>query len=588
MAFGWHDPGVFEVSAQAGQDKPLAELRDRMLELLEQPLDAKAEAAEVERARLKLAKNRELLMNDSNRIGVTLSDWAAKGDWRLFFLHRDRTAAVKPEDVARVAAKYFTRSNRTVGLYIPSEKVERAAVPATPDVTALVKNYKGRDTVAAGESFEPTIANIEKALQQSKLAGGVKVALLPKKSRGEAAYLQLTLHYGNADSLKKQAAAATFLASMLQRGTKDHTRQQLEDEFDRLKARVNFSGGLGEINVSIECQRAKLPAVLALVREMLREPTFPADEFEVLKRAARASAEKNRVEPQPLAGRALFRKLSPYPKEDVRYIPTIEESLALLDAVTVDDVKKLYAQLGGQHGELVVVGDFDQGSTVQGIDKALEGWKGSTPYARIERPAKTDVPGSREVILTPDKANAVYLAGWMLPVKDTDPDHAALLIGNYLFGGGPLTSRLANRVRQTEGLSYGVGSRYDADAFDPAARLLLFAISNPSNKDKVDTAILDELDKVLRSPLPLKEVQEAKEAYLKELQRSRGDDHQLAALMQESLETGRGVRAQAELEKRIEALSAEQVSEALRKYLDPKKLVIIQAGDFNKKEEKPK
>jgi zinc protease len=455
-------------------------------------------------------------------------------------------------------------------------------------VSALVKTYKGGEKVTTGEAFDPTIDNIEKRLLERKLSSGVKVALLPKKSRGESVILQLVLHYGNADSLRKQSTAASFLPKMLERGSKDHTRQQLEDEWDRLKARVSFSGGLGQINVSIECQRDKLPAVLALVHEVLREPSFPAADFEILKREARQAAEKNRTEPQPLAGRALFRTLSPYPRDDVRYIPTIEESLALLDAVTVEDVKKLYGQVGGTHGELVVIGDFDQATTLAGVEKALDGWKANVPYARIERPAKTNIPGCREVIQTPDKANAIYLAGWMLPVKDTDADHAALLIGNYLFGGGPLTSRLANRVRQKEGLSYGVRSQYDADAFDPSARVLMMAIYNPLNKDKVDTAIREELEKVITSPLPLNEVQGAKEAYLKDLQRSRGEDRRLAALLQESLETGRGIRPQAELEKRIEALTAEQVSEALRKYLDPKKLVIIQAGDFNKKEETPK
>jgi zinc protease len=587
-AMGGHDPGVFEITAQAGEEKPLLELRDRLLELMEKPIDAKAEAAEVERAKLKLAKNRDLLMNDSNRIGIALSDWAARGDWRLFFLHRDRIAAVKPEDVARVAARYFTPTNRTVGLYIPSDKVERTSVPATPDVVALVKDYQSKDTVAAGESFDPTLANIEKNVQESKLASGVKVALFPKKTRGEAVFVQLSLHYGNADSLRKQATAANFLATLMQRGTKTHTRQQLDDEFDRLKARVRFGGSLSQLNVSIECQRDKLPAVIALVGEILREPTFPAEEFDVLKRDARAAATKEQTEPIQLAVRALIRKIAPYPRDDVRYTPTIEETLAMLDATTVEDVKKLYAQLGGQNGELVAIGDFDPQATLRGFEKALEGWKGSTAYARIERPAPTDVAGSREVIVTPDKANACYFAGMLLPVKDTDPDHAALLIGNYLFGGGPLSSRLANRVRQKEGLSYSVGSAYSADAFDRSARFVMVAIYNPQNKDKVDSAILDELDQVLRSPLPLKEVQEAKEAYLKDQQRGRGDNFQLAALLKESLETGRGVRAQADLEKRIDALTAEQVSEALRKYADPKKLVILQAGDFNKKEEPPK
>src|SRR5262249_51826606 len=182
-----------------------------------------------------------------------------KGDWRLFFLHRDRVAKVTPADVQRVAARYLKTSNRTVGLYYPTEQLPaRAEVPATPSVTELVKDYKGGKPIAQGESFDPTAANIEQRVRHAELPSGVKVALLPKKTRGEAVVFDLTLRYGNAESLKGQNTAAQMLGTLMARGTKKHTRLQLEDELDSLECRLSPSGGLGEIGFSIECPRESL------------------------------------------------------------------------------------------------------------------------------------------------------------------------------------------------------------------------------------------------------------------------------------------------------------------------------------------
>src|SRR5262249_13627013 len=152
----------------------------------------------------------------------------------------------------------------------------------------------------------------------------------------------------------------------------------------------------------------------------LREPTFPADEFEILKRQQRDQLEKSLVEPSALAIRAAQRKMAPYPKEDVRYTPTVQESIERLDAVTVDQVRKLYTeQLGGEAGEVAVVGDFDPEATLKQIGELFAGWKAPVPYQRIERPAQTDLNGEKIVIETPDKANAFYVAGQALAIKDS-------------------------------------------------------------------------------------------------------------------------------------------------------------------------
>ena len=583
VAFGWHDPGVLEIIAEVDRKTPLESVRDALIDVLEKLPGEKFTEEEVERAKRRLLKNRELLMADSNRIAITLSDWGAKGDWRLFFLHRDRLAKVTPADVSRVAGRYFVRSNRTVGMYFPSDRPERAEVPAAKPAAELVKDYKGGDAVAAGEVFDPTPENVEKRVQRSELPGGVKAALLPKKTRGEAVNARLILRFGSEQSLKGQTAAAELLGSLLMRGTKKHTRQQIEDELDRLKARMSINSSPGQLVVSITCKRDTLPAVLALLGEILREPTFPAEEFDILKREYRDSLEKQLTEPTTLAALALRRKLNPYPPEDVRYVPTLEEAIAQLDAVTRDAVRKLYSeQLGGQAGELAIVGDFDPAAATKAAADIVRDWKASVPYQRIERPAKTDVPAYRQTINTPDKANAFYTAGLMLAMTDTDPDYPALEIGNFILGGGTLSSRLGNRVRQKEGLSYGVRSMYAAQPLDRSAQFMIYAICNPVNLDKVDKAIAEELEKLLKDGVEATELEEAKKAFLEQFKVQRTNDGTLAAQLANGLHTGRNFFYYSDLEKKVSTLTPQQVAEALRKHLDLKRLVVISAGDLKK------
>ena len=86
---------------------------------------------------------------------------------------------------------------------------------------------------------------------------------------------------------------------MLMRGTTKRTRQQIQDEFDRLKARVNVCGGADQRRMrQVETTRENLPAVLRLVAEILREPSFPADEFEQLRQQRLAGLEQAKSEPQ--------------------------------------------------------------------------------------------------------------------------------------------------------------------------------------------------------------------------------------------------------------------------------------------------
>jgi zinc protease len=579
----WHDPGVFQIQAEVRKGDSIDAVRDKMIELTEAAGEKPFSAEEIERAKQQLLKQRELAAANTSRIAVQLSEWAAMGDWRLYFLHRDRIEEVTAEQVQAAAKKYLRRENRTLGVFIPTDQAEKTEVPATPDLAAIFEGYKGRGEISAGEVFDVSPANIDARSKRIALPEGIKGLLLAKKNRGETVNLRLVLRYGNMDTLKGTTVAAQFLPELMTRGTKNLSRQQIEDTLDKNRANLSASGDVGSVTFSLQTKRENLPAVLDLLRQILREPTLPADEFDVLKRQYLAAAEEQLSDPAALAITRVRRAVSPYNKDDIRYIPTVEEEVERYGAVTVEQVKDLYAKfLGSQAGELVIVGDFDEQETVGALRAALSGWSTSESYARIPREYFPNVPGGLEKIETPDKANAVYMSGLTFAMKDSNPEYPAMVIGNYILGAGTLSSRLGDRVRQKDGLSYGVRSYVSADTLDARASLTINAICNPANIEKVNAAISEELDKLLADGVTEEELARSKQGYLQQQQVSRTNDAVLAVILSDSLFADRTMAYYAEQEQQIGDLTTDDVVNALRKYIDPKKLVIVDAGDFAK------
>ena len=580
--FQWHDPTLAIFGAEVRQGDSIEVARDALLATIEGITTTPPTKEEVERARSQILKNIELTLNNSDRVGLTLSEFIGAGDWRLYFLHRDRLRKVTPEEVTETAARYFKPSNRTLGMFIPTAKPDRAEIPATPDLTAALKDYKGDATVAAGEAFDPSPANIEARTARST-AGGLKLALLQKKTRGGKVVAQMTLRYGDEKSLMNRVTAAQLAGGMLMRGTTKHTRQQIQDELDRLKARANVFGGATQAVVTIETTRENLPAVMRLVAEILREPAFPASEFELLKQEQLANIEQNKSEPTQIAFTAFSRTLSPFPKGDVRYITTSDEDVANVNAVTLDQAKQFYQDFyGASNGTLTVIGDFDSAEINKLAGDLFGNWKSPKPFARVPSVYK-DVTALNQSFPTPDKANAFFVAGLNLKIRDDNPDYPALLLGNYMLGGGFLNSRLAARIRQKEGLSYGVGSGINISAFDEFGRFTANAIYAPQNVEKLEAAFKEEIARMLKDGFTAEEVGAAKSGYLQSRQVSRAQDNELASRLNNYLFIGRTLQFDAELDAKLQALTPEQIIAAMRRHIDPAKITIIKAGDFGKK-----
>jgi zinc protease len=369
---------------------------------------------------------------------------------------------------------------------------------------------------------------------------------------------------------------------MLMRGTAKHTRQQIADEFDKLKARVGVFGGPTSAGVSLETIRENLPAVLRLVAEILREPSFPASEFEQLKQEELAGIEQSRSEPNAIAALAFNRHVNPYPKSDVRYASTPDEDIADVKAATLEEAKKFYADFyGGSNGEMAVVGDFDTKEIEKLAGELFGSWKSPRPFSRLVTTYQ-EIPPMNQSFEAPDKANAFFIAGQRLNVRDDDPDYPALVLGNYMLGGGFLNSRLAMRVRQKEGLSYSVGSVFSAGSLDKNGQFLAQAIFAPQNAAKLEAAVKEEVARALKDGFTAEEVAAAKSGYLQFAQLNRAQDSSIARKLALYRFLNRTLAWDAEMEKKIAALTPDEIAAAMRRHIDPAKFTIVKAGDFAK------
>ncbi|MDQ2778424.1 MAG: insulinase family protein [Pseudomonadota bacterium] len=586
FGFAWDlaEPGVMLVGSTLAPGQDLDKARDAMAAAVQSLHTQPITAEEVERARTAWLNDWDQGYSDPERIGVALSEAIAVGDWRLYFLKRDEVRKLKLADVQRVADTWLLPSNRTVGLYEPTAKPDRAPQAERVDVEALLAGYKGNIMAKAVESFDATPANLDARTQRSKLASGLEVALLPKGTRGNAVQARLQLHFGDAASMIGQETVSTFAAALLDKGGAGMTRQQIADAFDKLQASVSFGGSGQTLAVGITTKGDRLPAVIELVGKLLRNPAYAAAPLDEIQRQWQSSIERQRKEPDAIISNRLERHGNPYPRGDLRYAPSFDEMQQNVAAVSVAKVADFQRRFySAAHGEFAAVGSFDPKAVQAALATAFGDWPvpasgGPAVFVRVPQPLVKEAP-ERFVAITPDKANANMRAGLALPVSDRSPDHAALMLGNYIFGQGG-SSRLWKRIRESEGLSYDVRSSLGFSSIDENTSWNLSAIFAPQNQPKVETALREELARSVKGGFTQAELDAGRAGLLNYRQLSRAQDAGVAGAMARNLYLDRSFAFDQATDAAIQALTLEQVNAAWRDRIHPDQLVIGWGGDF--------
>ncbi|MBS1781539.1 MAG: insulinase family protein [Bacteroidetes bacterium] len=579
-AAGLHDPGFIYINADVLKEKSLDDARKTMFASMDELKTKPITEAEVSKAKAKLMKDYETLYRNTAQVGTLLSEFIGQGDWRVGFLYRDYLKKITAADVNRVAGNYLINSNRTYGLFIPTNTPVRATIPERPNLQKVLDGYKGEAALASGEAFDPTPDNIDKRTETVKLTGGTKYNLMQKTTRGNSVEFRLVLRLGDEASMMNKGQVADFAASMLMRGTTKHTQAQINETLDRLKSTLRISGNGQTVNIMGQSTKENFPEYLDLVTEILHEASFPSSEFKTLVEENISGLEQERSEPQSIAGRELSRIGNSFPKGHILHANSIDEDLAAIKAATLDDVKAFYRDYyNGSSATGAVVGDFDVQMTKQKMSKLLDNWIAIKSFTRVADPYK-EIKAEDKEIITPDKKNAMLLTGMEIKMRDDNADYPALMMGNFIFGQGFLNSRLATRIRQKEGISYGVGSYLQPGSTDEKTVFGAYAIYNPENKAKLIQAYKEELTKWVNQGITQEELDAAKTGIIQSRQTGRANDGGLAGKLSNNLYLNRTMIFDKSMDEKLEKLTVVDVNTAIKKYIDPSKMSYVKAGDF--------
>jgi len=574
---------LFGVQLEPGMDARKA------LDALDESLGSLKDKPFVEE-QLKRIKNKWMtgwnqIYADPVSLTDALSDAAGAGDWRLFFLRRDQVENATLDSVQTATEKYLVPSNRTDGMYLPTAKPVRAPLPKPVDLSALLQDYAGKDAPESVEAFDPSPASIDAATLREPLDlpnGTVQLALLPKATRGDRVQATLLVQFADAEKLKGKRSVAQITADMLKRGTDELSRQQIQDRFDALQAEVGFNGSAGNLSVHMTTIGENLPALIEAVLDVVRHASFPAEQLAEYQRQASASIQSSMDDPMSLASQAISRHGNPWPRDDVRYVPTFEESLQDIASISRPDLVRFHEEFYGAGTiRFSAVGSFEPDAVRDALAKGLSGWRKAPAYARVDNPFQP-VPPEDFDIDTPDKANAFYLASQPIKIQDTDARFPALYLANYLLGASE-TSRLWNRVRVQDGLSYNVRSQFDASSYEPSGSWDIYAIFAPENSDRLRTAVQDEVEKVLKEGFTEQEVKDGVDALLKLRRLARTRDGVLASAWINYLQLDRSFEWSQDMDDALAALTADQVNEAMRSVLKPENFSAALAADADKR-----
>ena len=569
-----------ELEESMDQEKAMHALQDALESINHEPFTKE----ELERIRNQWLTGWSRTYANPPSLAAALSESAADGDWRLFFFERDQIEQIQLDQVQRVTSAYLVPSNRTSGMYIPTEKPLRAPADGNSQLQTLLKDYRGKDTQQDVAAFDPSPEHINDATQRTPLElpnGQVNLALLPKPTRGNRVEAQLMIQFGDANSLKGWRSVSSAVADLLEHGTSTMSRQEIQDQYNALQASVNIGGGAGVVAASLSTTQEHLPALIELVLHVIKDANFPDAELAEYKAQANAAIKNAMTEPNALAGRALARHDNPWSKDDVRYTPSFEESRSNVNALTRQQLQDFHSRFYGTGAvSFAAVGAFEPDAVKAALTKGLKDWKKAPAYERIETPYRA-MPAKTFNIDTPDKANAFYLSASAIKLQDTSPDYAALYMANYLLGGSE-TSRLWERVRVKDGLSYDVGSSLDVSSYEPSGSWSLYAIHAPENSARLTKAVQEELQRALQDGFTEDEVREGIQALLNYRRLARTRDGILTSAWVSYMQLDRDFTWSSKMDQALSSLTADQVNAALRKFLDPASFSTAIAADHSK------
>ena len=595
-ASNFQEVGLFTLTLGFSPEKDVEGLHMQMLDMVETIKEEGVSQEDVDRVVSKINKQTILSRDGSASIAGQLTEAIAGGDWTDYIRGAERLKKVTAADVKQVANKYLLEDQSTTGYFIPE-----VAGSHTPEETAASKFSPGdqgryffrnpkveENRIGSGtseftenipavlssyESLRP--ANPGKEFIRKKIAG-IDVVVAETGAEGFVTVAASFPIAGYVNSGKNELVPG-LTVRMLSRGTQVHDKFEFSEKIEKLGADIRIGSDNNNVNISFKCLSDDLDAVIGLLAEELRQPLFDQGEFKLLKDQTIDGLKRGLTDPGTQGSIALAQAI--YPEGHPNYVADIETRIQKIESVSIEDLKafhKTYFGTAGMH--LVAVGDVNTAELYAALKKNFSGWKGgTTSVAGVKESKMADA--LTKVVTIPEKPSAELFIGNYTGIERNDADYLPFYVATSVLGGG-FSGRLMQTVRDRDGLTYGIyAGHYGHDR--TGGYWVVNASFNPALFGKGLEATMVELEKWFENGITAEELAFRKSNITGSFKVGTATTSGLAGTLLGFLERDLDPEYLYQFEKDIEAVTLEEVNQAIKKYVDLDKLVIIKSGSLN-------
>jgi len=575
QALPWQlrDPGLFQVVATLNDGASHADVERAILEEVEAIAEGGVKAEELERAIAQVEAQAAYHRDSPAQVASALAEAVSCADWRFYLSYLERVQAVRGEDVRRVAATYLVEDSRTIGWYVPRNHESHLTSPP-PRRPAPLCCFLRRE-------LAPRVST-------SELPGGARVVLM-ERHHNPTVHIQGSLLGGPGLFPMERWSVASMLPEMLERGTRRHDRLSLARLLEDRGVELGVSGDAFnpmEVLVGGRCLAPHLPLVLETLVEMLREPTFPAEELERLRQLRLGELALASEDTFQRAFDALSRLA--YPPGHPSFRRPLAARQAGVAAVTRDELEALHRTIAGPASlVLALVGDFETDAVIAQLSRLFAGWSGGVPACPpVPRIAPEENRPDEVLEHMEDKPNLDVVLGHPGNLRRADPDFVAALLGNSALGQSPLVSRLGLRLRDQEGLTYGIVSRFFGASLVDGLWAVSFSVG-AANLERALAAVREELVRFLADGPTDAELEDEKQAWAGAYTLTLADPAGLARELVGLLRHGRPLSELDTITETILATDRQAVLEAIRRHIRLDHLSLAVAGSLVEKPAAP-
>jgi zinc protease len=373
----------------------------------------------------------------------------------------------------------------------------------------------------------------------------------------------------------EKTGLAEMVAHLLRSGgTASRTAQELDERLEYLAATLSCRMGMGTASVTVSTLSKDMQEAVDILVEVLRTPAFSEVEIERyrtdrLQELGLRNNETEKVESREWA----FLIYGDHP-----FARQFRETGTSVRSITADDLRRFHqTYFVPQNFVIAASGDFRREDLVRALERAFAGWSGTAPQLP-EVPSVTHRPAPGVYLVNKEDVNQARVRLGHLGIRRDDPDFFSVSLMNYVLGGGDFASRIVQRVRSDEGLSYNQGSAFSLPVLHEGDFVAYFQ-TKPSTVAYGISIILEEIKRIREEPVDGQTLEDAKQNLRSMLVNNFVDPWTTMRTFAEDEITGRPKDFWRTYDARYQAVTAEDVQRAARTHLRPEEFVFLVVGD---------